>query len=178
METTFSSGLVWLRRDLRVADHAALYHALKNARRVWCVFVLDTDILHALPRQDRRVDFILRSLQELDVALGELQNGSGLIVRHGSAVHEIPQLVAQLGVQAVYANHDDEPAALARDAQVRGNAALALVQTDLQAVADRVALGVLHQPFGAASVRILGQTADGQLGLLALRARKVRQQRA
>jgi deoxyribodipyrimidine photo-lyase len=120
MPESIDSALVWFRRDLRHTDHAALYHALKSARRVWCVFVLDTDILDALPRQDRRVDFILRSLTELDVALGELQNGSGLIVRHGSAVHEIPKLAAQLGVQAVYANHDDEPAALARDAQVRG----------------------------------------------------------
>jgi deoxyribodipyrimidine photo-lyase len=120
MPESIDTALVWFRRDLRHTDHAALYHALKNARRVWCVFVLDTDILDALPRQDRRVDFILRSLSELDAALGELQQGAGLIVRHGSAMHEIPQLVAQLGVQAVYANHDDEPAALTRDAQVRG----------------------------------------------------------
>jgi deoxyribodipyrimidine photo-lyase len=59
-------------------------------------------------------------------ALGELAAAAasgattGLIVRQGSAVVEIPRLAAQLGVQAVYANHDDEPAALARDAQVRG----------------------------------------------------------
>ncbi|MFM7001716.1 MAG: deoxyribodipyrimidine photo-lyase, partial [Limnohabitans sp.] len=39
METTFSSGLVWLRRDLRVADHAALYHALKHCQRVHVAFV-------------------------------------------------------------------------------------------------------------------------------------------
>ena len=34
-------ALVWLRRDLRVDDHAALYHALRNARQVWCAFVFD-----------------------------------------------------------------------------------------------------------------------------------------
>ena len=120
MNEQIDAALVWFRRDLRHTDHAALYHALRNAKRVWCVFVLDTDILDALPRQDRRVAFILDSLRELDAALGTLQNGSGLIVRHGSARVEIPRLVAQLGVQAVYANHDDEPDALARDAQVRG----------------------------------------------------------
>jgi len=32
----------------------------------------------------------------------------------------IPRLAAQLGVQAVFANHDDEPDSLARDAAVRG----------------------------------------------------------
>jgi deoxyribodipyrimidine photo-lyase len=32
----------------------------------------------------------------------------------------VPRLAQQLHVQAVFANHDDEPAALARDAQVLG----------------------------------------------------------
>ena len=34
METPFSCGLVWLRRDLRVSDHAALHQALKHCQRV------------------------------------------------------------------------------------------------------------------------------------------------
>jgi deoxyribodipyrimidine photo-lyase len=123
-----SSALVWFRRDLRSHDHAALFHALKSAQRVWCAFVFDSAILDALPRQDRRVAFIRESLVELDEALRQLAHRSGapspglagLIVRHGDARHEVPALAAELGVQAVYANHDDEPAALARDALVRG----------------------------------------------------------
>ncbi len=120
MSEQIDAALVWFRRDLRHTDHAALYHALKNARRVWCAFVLDTDILDALPRQDRRVAFILDSLTELDQGLKSLKHGSGLIVRHGSALKALPSLAAELGVQAVYANHDDDPAALQRDAAVRG----------------------------------------------------------
>ena len=121
MPNTIDSALVWFRRDLRSTDHAALFHALKSARRVWCAFVFDTDILDSLPRQDRRVAFIQASLIELDAALAASGQDKGLIVRHGSATAEIPKLAAQLGVQAVYANHDDEPDALARDAQVRGH---------------------------------------------------------
>jgi deoxyribodipyrimidine photo-lyase len=131
----FDSVLVWFRRDLRSTDHAALYHALKNARRVWCAFVFDTDILAELPRQDRRVVFLRESLVELDAALAQLgaqqplaelaqsaASGAttGLIVRQGPARKALPQLAAELGVQAVYANHDDDPFALARDAAVRG----------------------------------------------------------
>jgi hypothetical protein len=44
-----SCALVWLRRDLRCDDHAALYHALRRFERVYCAFVFDTDILDALP---------------------------------------------------------------------------------------------------------------------------------
>ena len=125
METTFSSGLVWLRRDLRVADHAALYHALKNCQRVHVAFVFDTAILDKLPRADRRVEFIRESLVEVDAQLRQLagHRQAGLIVRHGVAQDKIPKLAHHLQVQAVFANHDDEPEALARDIQVRGHLA-------------------------------------------------------
>jgi deoxyribodipyrimidine photo-lyase len=119
MSSSLDSALVWLRRDLRSTDHAALHRALTTARRVWCVFVFDTDILDPLPRADRRVEFIRESLVEVDEALRALAPGSGLIVRHGRAVDEIAALAATLQVQAVVASHDDEPAALARDAAVR-----------------------------------------------------------
>src|SRR5262249_50858601 len=104
------------RRDLRVDDQAALDQALKAARQVFCAFVLDHDILDALPRADRRVEFILRALRVLDDDLRE--RGRALIVRHARAADEIPRLAAELGVQAVFTNHDDEPAALRRDALI------------------------------------------------------------
>lgn len=113
----FDSALMWFRRDLRMADNAALYAALKAARRVYCVFVYDTEILDVLPsRTDRRVEFILQSVDELGRELAA--HGGQLIVLHGSARVEIPRLAVKLGVPAVYANHDYEPAALARDAAV------------------------------------------------------------
>jgi deoxyribodipyrimidine photo-lyase len=125
MNKTMAGALVWLRRDLRVDDQAALYHALRAARQVWCVFVFDRDILDPLPRADRRVEFIRDSLLGLDAELRALGashgiEGVGLIVQHGHPVQAVPALARALGVQAVYANHDDEPHALARDARVRG----------------------------------------------------------
>ena len=127
---TLDSALVWLRRDLRTDDNAALYHALRAARRVWCAFVFDRTILDALPRADRRVEFIRDSLLGLDAQLRALAashglEGVALLVRHGHATHAVPQLATELHVQAVYTNHDDEPDALARDAQVRGTLAAA-----------------------------------------------------
>ncbi len=115
--TRYDSSLVWLRRDLRSHDHAALYAALNASRRVFCGFVFDTEILDALPeRRDRRVEFIWLSVAELKHALEIM--GGGLIVRHGRARDEIPRLAAELKVDAVYANHDYEPAAVARDRAV------------------------------------------------------------
>jgi deoxyribodipyrimidine photo-lyase len=112
-----SAALVWFRRDLRIDDHAALHHAMTRHGRVYCVFVFDTAILDALPtRTDRRVEFIWLCITELDAALREL--GGGLVVRHGDARTEVPALAAQLQVDTVYANHDYEPAAIARDRAV------------------------------------------------------------
>lgn len=120
IDRRFERALVWFRRDLRVDDHAALHYALKHSRQVWCVFVFDRDILDPLLaqglRQDRRVDFILQSLAPLDAALRAA--GGGLIVLHASARDAVPELARALDAQAVFANHDYEPAAIARDAQV------------------------------------------------------------
>ncbi|MCX7157509.1 MAG: deoxyribodipyrimidine photo-lyase [Rhodocyclales bacterium] len=117
-----STALVWFRRDLRTHDHAALHHALKKHQRVHCVFVFDTTILDPLPRRDRRVEFILRAVGEVDAALREM--GGALIVRHGDPVIEIPRLAAELGVDTVYANRDYEPAAIARDTEVKRRLAI------------------------------------------------------
>jgi len=110
-------ALVWFRRDLRDFDHAALCHALKDARRVWCAFVFDREILDALPSPaDRRVEFIWECLVELEAALAA--RGGGLIVRHARARDAVPRLAAEIRAEAVYANHDYEPAARDRDAAV------------------------------------------------------------
>ena len=121
MQETYPSGLFWFRRDLRGHDNAALYRALKACRQVHCVFVFDQAILAPLPREDRRVEFIRESLVQLDEELRSLSHNAaaGLIVRHAVAAQELPRLAQELGVQAVFANHDDEPAALNRDAAVR-----------------------------------------------------------
>jgi deoxyribodipyrimidine photo-lyase len=108
---------VWFRRDLRCIDHAALCRALERCAQVYCAFVFDTDILDRLrTRADRRVEFVREAVVELDAALERL--GGGLIALHGRACEAIPALAHRLGVQAVFANHDYEPHALARDAAV------------------------------------------------------------
>jgi len=111
-----SAALVWLRRDLRCFDHAALHHALQQGGPVHCAFVFDTPILAGLPRDDRRVAFIHATLAELARELEQL--GGHLIVRHGDARDVIPALAAELGVATVHANDDYDPQAVARDRTV------------------------------------------------------------
>ncbi|MGJ7487669.1 cryptochrome/photolyase family protein [Variovorax sp. LT2P21] len=138
VDKTYPKGLMWFRRDLRVDDNAALWRALRTCREVVCVFVFDKAILDSLPRADRRVEFIRESLVELDADLRSL--GGGLIVRHAIAEDELPELAHALDVQAVFANRDDEPAAIARDAKVFGalaNAGIAFHTAKDQVVFER-----------------------------------------
>ena len=66
-----TSALVWLRRDLRLYDQAALHRALKQHPQVWVCFIFDTSILNPLLSKgqgfDRRVDFIWQTIQDLRV---------------------------------------------------------------------------------------------------------------
>jgi deoxyribodipyrimidine photo-lyase len=131
----YDRALVWFHRDLRDYDHAALAAALAQSRHVYCVFIFDTDILDRLSdRADRRVEFIWESVRELKTALQD--KGGDLLVLHGSAVREIPRLARQLAAQAVYANRDYEPQALARDQAVAAD--LARDGIDLHTFKDQV----------------------------------------
>ena len=70
-------------------------------------------------RADRRVEFIHVSLQSLD---DELQRrGGALIVRYADSVAVIPELAQELGIDAVFVNHDYEPQAIIRDSAVEKN---------------------------------------------------------
>ena len=131
-------ALVWLRRDLRLDDHAALTTALQNADQVAVCFVFDRGILDPLPRADRRVAFIRESLAEIDQRLRAL--GSALWVIHGSPADAIPALADQLGARIVVAAHDYEPAAIARDREVAARLATAgreLITCKDHAIFDR-----------------------------------------
>ncbi len=110
-------ALFWFRRDLRLNDNAGLYHALKSARQVYCVFVFDRDILDALPHKaDRRVDFIHASIVELQQSLRDA--GGELIVHYGRAEDVLPPLAQTLKVAALFTNEDYEPDAVKRDRAV------------------------------------------------------------
>jgi len=106
-------SLVWLRRDLRLQDNAALYHALRHQKEVLPLFIFDSTILDKLEdKADRRVDFIHQTLSQLQQELTDL--GSTLLVLHGNPL----DIWKELQPKAVYTNHDYEPYARERDEAV------------------------------------------------------------
>jgi deoxyribodipyrimidine photo-lyase len=112
------TALLWLRRDLRLADHAALSHLAQKGLRVVVCFVFDPHILLPLKNpEDRRLTFIYQSLQELDAELKK--HSSQLVIAYGKPETEIPRLAKLFSVLEVHASKDYEPKAKARDLTVQ-----------------------------------------------------------
>ncbi len=136
--TRYQRAMVWFRRGLRCEDHAALSRALCEAREVHCVFVFDSEVLDAHPRKsDRRVEFIWHSVTELKSSLES--PGGGLHVLRGNARELIPDIAREHNIEAVYANRDYEPFAIAQDHDVAEN--LAAQQRELHTFKDQVIFG-------------------------------------
>lgn len=109
--------ICWFRRDLRLEDQTALYHALRSEWPVLPVFIFDRSILDKLEdKNDRRVEFIHLALAEMQKELEQL--GSTMDVRYGFPADVFDQLTREYDVKSVYTNHDYEPYAIQRDDQI------------------------------------------------------------
>lgn len=113
----YHTAIVWLRRDLRVMDNAALHHACRAAEHVIPLFILDETILRRPDTGAARVAFLLDALRVLD---GSLQaRGGRLVVREGKTPGALVQAVSDFGAQAVFHHREYEPFGVKRDAQVK-----------------------------------------------------------
>lgn len=110
-------SIFWFRRDLRLDDNAALYHALKSGHPVMPIFIFDRHILDDLThKKDARVSFIHQAMSSLKTQLEEL--GSSLWVFDGKPEQVWQQLITSVPLAGVYTNHDFEPYAIQRDQEV------------------------------------------------------------
>jgi deoxyribodipyrimidine photo-lyase len=110
------SNLCWIRRDLRLHDHAALSKAL-SVGETTIVFVFDPLILDKLKdKHDKRLTFIYQSLMSMESELRK--KDSSIVICYGDPLIEIPKLAQELKVKTVYCNRDYEPYAKERDSKV------------------------------------------------------------
>ena len=109
---------MWMRRDLRLHDNAALHHALKEAEQVIPLFIFDREILDKLEDQDdARVTFIHDTLGELRQELRKL--GSDLEVHYGRPLEIWKEILQRHTPDAVFVNRDYESYAKTRDSKVK-----------------------------------------------------------
>lgn len=107
-------NLVWHRADLRTHDHPALQAALASGPTVGLV-VLDPNILGGTSA--RRRAWFYANTQALRESYR--RRGGTLLVRAGLPWEVLPRVVAELGVQQVFATRNSTPYAKYRDQQVQ-----------------------------------------------------------
>ncbi|MDJ0627268.1 MAG: deoxyribodipyrimidine photo-lyase [Rhodobacter sp.] len=116
--------IVWIRRDLRLGDHAALSAAAASGRPVIPVFIHDgvTEGLGAAPKWRFGLG-IAAFAQRLEGI------GSRLILRRGAALKVLQALIGETGAGAVWWQRAYDPASKDRDMQAKA----ALKQAGLDA---------------------------------------------
>ncbi|WP_316635726.1 deoxyribodipyrimidine photo-lyase [uncultured Flavobacterium sp.] len=103
----------WFRRDLRLDDNVALFHALQSDYPVIPLFIFDEDILDNLPKNDARVSFIYESLEKINQQLHAID--SSILIKKGKPLEIWKSLLSTYDIQQIYFNKDYEPFAIKRD---------------------------------------------------------------
>ena len=107
-----STSVLWLRRDLRLADHPALLAARDAADEVVPVFVLDDRL--RTPSGPARLAFLYGCLRDLDA-----RTDGALRVVHGRPAEVLAGIVEQTGASSVHVSSDHGPYGRERDEHVR-----------------------------------------------------------
>ncbi len=112
-----SINIFWFRRDLRIADNAALFYALKADKPVLPLFIFDKNILDKLEdKNDARLTFIYQEIEKLKIEC--INNHSDIQVEYGLPLQIWQNLIDTYQITAVFTNHDYEPYALQRDGEL------------------------------------------------------------
>ncbi|MFD1294430.1 cryptochrome/photolyase family protein [Lutibacter holmesii] len=109
-------AVFWFRRDLRLEDNCALFHALNSKYPVLPVFIFDKDILADLPKNDARVQFIHQSLFKINSELQKVN--ASLYILNKTVVDAWKQILQEFNVKEVFFNRDYEPYANKRDVKI------------------------------------------------------------
>ncbi|MDP5105745.1 MAG: DNA photolyase family protein [Polaribacter sp.] len=127
-------NIFWFRRDLRLDDNCGLFHALSSDKKVLPIFIFDEDILKKLPKEDARVSFIHRELENINDQL--LKINSSLSVFHGKPMAIFKDLSEKYTIDTVFTNHDYEPYAIKRDLEITNF--LRSIKSNLKTFKDQV----------------------------------------
>lgn len=105
----------WIRRDLRLKDNQALQAALVEHPSILPLFILDQHILSS--SNERRNTFLYANLAALDRSLQKF--GNHLVIRSGDPFEVLQHIMQECEADAIFAEEDFTPYALARDLRAK-----------------------------------------------------------
>jgi deoxyribodipyrimidine photo-lyase len=96
--------IVWLKRDLRLADHEPLYRALKTSNRVLLLYTLEPFLLADPHYSERHFIFIKQSLTDINERLKPYN--SEVLVVHEDIVSVLARLLKTIGTFQLFSHQE------------------------------------------------------------------------
>jgi deoxyribodipyrimidine photo-lyase len=143
-----SSGLLWLRRDLRLSDNPALEAAAERHTEVLACFCFEPGAIDGPRASGARNAYALASLTELERGFREA--GTRLLFREGDAATQITELAKAAGAETVHAAEAHGTEERRGDAEVRSALAEAGIVLMLHPGATCADIGEMRSPHGKA----------------------------
>lgn len=110
----------WFRRDLRISDNTALYHACKGAEGVVPLYIVSTWKGRHPWTGPSRQQFLCGCLDSLAKNLAQL--GGRLVIRAGEPCAELERLAKEISAEAIYTNRGIDPFDVALESQLEKSA--------------------------------------------------------
>jgi deoxyribodipyrimidine photo-lyase len=97
----------WFRRDLRVTDNTAFWHACNDAEEIIPVYILSRWKHHHPWTGPNRQEFLCGCLESLSKNLEAI--GGRLILRAGDPIQELEKLIHETHAKAIFFNRGTDP---------------------------------------------------------------------
>lgn len=97
-------NIVWLKRDLRLRDHAPLATAISARLPMLIMYCFEPSLLKSSESDDRHERFVYQSLQDLQQQLRPYN--TDLLICHGEVVAVLEQLRDHFQIQNLYAHQE------------------------------------------------------------------------
>ena len=127
-------SIFWFRRDLRLHDNKALFHALQSEEKILPIFIFDIDILEKIPKDDARISFIYSELKAMNKHLEAHETEIKMF--YGNPKEVFKSLMKNYTIVKVFTNHDYEPYAIKRDLEIKE--VVSTSKIDFQTYKDQV----------------------------------------
>lgn len=102
-------AIIWFKNDLRLGDNESLVKAVENQYEIICIYCLDPRLFEFTEYGFRKMGvnryiFLKQCLEDLRENLKKI--GGELLVIVGEPEHEIPKLVTQYQIEAIFAEQE------------------------------------------------------------------------
>ena len=97
-------ALVWLKRDLRITDHAPINNAIEENKNVAFLYVIEPEYWKQPFSSRRHWFFVHDCLKELEISIEKM--GMKLLIRVGEMSDVLDNLAVQLKLTAIYCHQE------------------------------------------------------------------------